>query len=386
MNNSSSSKEKVGIIRRPLDKYLLGVILALVAFGLVALFSASLVTAHSSTGDAYYYIKKQFLALFIGLALLFLFSKIDYHFFKKYSLWFLLGSLVLLILVFVPGLRGEHGTSYSWIIVFGKSFQPAEAVKLFLIFYLAAWVEIRKDDLKQFSAGLLPFLVVLAFIGGLLLMQPDLGTFILVFLIALSIYFVAEGNMKQILILSLILVMGLVYLLNQAERPESSGIIKDYQLNRIRCLQNPDFDRDSCYQVNQSLIAIGSGGIFGRGLGDSRQKFNYLPEVWSDSIFPVIAEEIGFIGSVLLIFVYFFIFYKGIIIAKRAPDMYGRALAVGISVWIFFQAFLNIGGMINLIPMTGVPLPFVSAGGTSLLILLASCGVLLNISKQGVQK
>lgn len=385
-NNSSSSKDVVGVIKRPIDKYLLGVILVLVAFGLVALFSASLVTAHSSTGDAYYYIKKQFLALFIGLFFLFLLSKIDYHFFKKYSLAFLIFSFFLLILVFIPGLRGEYGTSYSWIVIFGKSFQPAEAVKLFLIFYLAGWVEIRKDDLKKFSAGLMPFLVVLAFIGILLLKQPDLGTFILVFIIALSIYFIAEGNMKQILILSLILIMGLVYLFYQAERPESSGIIKDYQLNRIRCLQNPDFDRDFCYQVNQSLIAIGSGGIFGRGLGDSRQKFNYLPEVWSDSIFPVIAEEVGFIGSILLIFIYFFIFYKGIIIAKRAPDMYGRALAVGISVWIFFQAFLNIGGMINLIPMTGVPLPFVSSGGTSLLFLLASCGILLNISKQGIQK
>lgn len=179
--------------------------------------------------------------------------------------------------------------------------------------------------------------------------------------------------------------MGVVYLFYQAESPESSGLIKDYQLNRIRCLQNPDFDRDSCYQINQSLIAIGSGGIFGRGLGNSRQKFNYLPEVWADSIFPVIAEEIGFVGAVLLILIYLFIFYKGMIIAKGAPDMYGRSLAVGISVWIFFQAFLNIGGMINLIPMTGVPLPFVSAGGTSLLFLLTSCGILLNISKQRVR-
>lgn len=385
-SNSNSNKEKVSVIRRPLDKYLLGAILFLTAFGLVALFSASLITAHSSTGDAYHYIKKQFLALFLGLFFLFLLAKIDYHLFKKYSFLFLLGSFILLILVFIPGLRGEHGTSYSWIVVFGKSFQPAEAVKLFLIFYLSAWVEIRKDDLKKFSTGLLPFLLVLAFIGALLLKQPDLGTFILVFIVALSIYFVAEGNMKQLIVLFLILVMGFVYLFYQSEKPESSGIVRDYQLNRIKCLQDPDFDRDSCYQINQSLIAVGSGGIFGRGLGNSRQKFNYLPEVWSDSIFPAIAEEIGFIGSVLLIFVYFFIFYKGIIIAKRAPDMYGRALAVGISVWIFFQAFLNVGGMINLIPMTGVPLPFVSAGGTSLLILLASCGVLLNISKQGVQK
>lgn len=386
VNNPDSSKEKNGVLRRPLDKYLLGVVLFLVVFGLVALFSASLVTAHSNTGDAYFYIKKQLVALFLGLGFLFLFSKIDYHFFKKYSLFFLISSFVLLILVFIPGIAAQHGTAHSWIIIFGQSFQVSEAVKLFLIFYLAAWVESRKDDLKQFSTGLLPFLVVLFAIAILLLSQPDLGTFIIVFIIALSIYFIAEGNMKQLIILALILIMGIAYLFYQAESPNSSGLIKDYQLNRIRCLQNPDFDKDSCYQINQSLIAIGSGGIFGRGLGNSRQKFNYLPEVWADSIFPVVAEELGFVGSVILIFIYFFILYKGMIIAKRAPDMYGRAMAVGISILIFSQAFLNIGGMINLIPMTGVPLPFVSAGGTSLMVLLASCGVLLNISKQGETK
>jgi len=167
--------------------------------------------------------------------------------------------------------------------------------------------------------------------------------------------------------------------------PEASGFFRSYQLDRFRCLNNPNYDRDACYQVNQSLIAVGSGGLWGRGFSNSVQKFNYLPEVWADSIFPIIAEEIGFIGSVVLILAYVFLLYQGLMIAKRAPDVYGRSLAVGISAWIFFQVFLNIAGMINLVPMTGVPLPFISAGGSSLWFLLASIGILLNIDRQSLK-
>lgn len=366
-----------------IDKFLLGTVIVLLIFGLVFLFSASLVTAHSSKGDAYFYVKKQILALVLGLIFLFILSRFDYTRFKKFSLFFLIISFVSLVLVFIPGIRAEHGTSRSWIIVFNHSFQVAEALKLFLILYLAAWVEIRKDDLKKFSTGLLPFLLVISLIGILLLLQPDFGTFLLVFIIAMSIYYVAGGNMKQLVVLFIILSIAFSFFYSRAQRSDNSGLVRSYQINRIKCLQDPDFDKDSCYQVNQSLIAVGSGGLLGRGLGNSRQKFNYLPEVWADSIFPVIAEEIGFLGASLLILVYFYIFVKGIMIAKRAPDMYGRALATGISVWLFFQAFLNISGMINLIPMTGVPLPFVSAGGTSLMILLIAFGILLNIDAQG---
>ncbi len=368
------------------DRFLLGTVIVLLIFGLVVLFSASLVTAQSSQGDAYFYVKKQILALVLGIAFLFILSRVDYTRFKKFSVFFLVASFASLILVFIPGIRAEHGTSRSWIIIFGHSFQVAEALKLFLILYLSAWVEIRKDDLKKFSTGLLPFLTVISIIGLLLLLQPDFGTFLLIFIIAMSIYYVAGGNMKQLVILFVVLSLAFSYFYSQAQNSDGQGLVHSYQINRIKCLQDPDFDQNSCYQVNQSLIAVGSGGLFGRGLGNSRQKFNYLPEVWSDSIFPVIAEEIGFIGSLLLVLVYFYILYKGIMIAKRAPDMYGRALAVGISVWIFLQAFLNISGMINLAPMTGVPLPFVSAGGTSLLFLLIAFGILLNIGSQGQRK
>ncbi len=368
------------------DKYLLSIIPVLIVFGLIMLFSASLATSQSNFGDPYHYIKGQLFGLFIGLIFFFFSFRIDYHIFKKYSFLFLIASLILLILVFIPGLRNEYGTSYSWIIIFGKSLQVSEFVKLFFLFYLAAWLESKKDDLKKFSNGILPFLVVLMIVGAFILKQPDLGTFLIICFVSLMVYLVAGGNISHLFILFLIMIIGVLFIFNSMNSDSDKGLIKQYQINRVRCLQNPDFDKDICYQVNQSMIAVGSGGLWGRGLGESRQKFNYLPEVWSDSIFPIIAEEIGFVGSTILILIYLSIFIKGMMIAGKAPDLFGQSLAVGISVWIFFQAFLNIAGMINLVPMTGVPLPFISAGGTSLSVLLAAFGVLLNVSKQAVNK
>lgn len=368
------------------DKYLLSIIPILIVFGLIMLFSASLATSQSNFGDPYHYIKGQLFGLFIGLIFFFFSFRIDYHIFKKYSFLFLIASLILLILVFIPGLRNEYGTSYSWIIIFGKSLQVSEFVKLFFLFYLAAWLESKKDDLKKFSNGILPFLVVLMIVGAFILKQPDLGTFLIICFVSLMVYLVAGGNISHLFILFLIMIIGVLFIFNSMNSDSDKGLIKQYQINRVRCLQNPDFDKDICYQVNQSMIAVGSGGLWGRGLGESRQKFNYLPEVWSDSIFPIIAEEIGFVGSTILILIYLSIFIKGMMIAGKAPDLFGQSLAVGISVWIFFQAFLNIAGMINLVPMTGVPLPFISAGGTSLSVLLAAFGVLLNVSKQAVNK
>lgn len=368
-----------------LNKALIITVLILLLAGLIFLFSASLLKSFSEQGNAYYYIKKQLLGLTLGLLSLIILSRINYRFFKKFSLSFLIISILFLIAVFIPGIGAQYGTSHSWLNIFGMSFQVAELVKLFFIFYLAAWVESRQDDLKNFSTGLLPFLLVVSLLGFLFIIQPDFGGFFLVFLIALSIYFVAGGNVRQLLVLFLIFVFIALLFWPRINDPEASGFFRSYQLDRFRCLNNPNYDRDACYQVNQSLIAVGSGGLWGRGFSNSVQKFNYLPEVWADSIFPIIAEEIGFIGSVVLILAYVFLLYQGLMIAKRAPDVYGRSLAVGISAWIFFQVFLNIAGMINLVPMTGVPLPFISAGGSSLWFLLASIGILLNIDRQSLK-
>ena len=204
--------------------------------------------------------------------------------------------------------------------------------------------------------------------------QPDLGTLFIIIFMSAVVFFVGGGKMVHILVAGLLAVCALALFLK---------FNSSYQSDRFKCLENPNFSaQDKCYQINQSLIAVGSGGWFGRGIGQSRQKFMYLPEVWGDSIFPIISEELGFVFSTLLILLFLFIFYRGLLVARDAPDICGRALATGIVAWFAVQTFLNIGGMINLIPMTGVPLPFISAGGSAMLSAMIGAAILVNISRQ----
>jgi cell division protein FtsW len=189
----------------------------------------------------------------------------------------------------------------------------------------------------------------------------------------MAVYFVGGGRIYHIIVMILIGIIGLFLMVQ----------VKDYQADRFKCFLDPSFSRqDKCYQINQSLIAVGSGGFFGRGLGESRQKYMYIPEIQGDSIFAIIAEESGFIFSSILIILYVYVFYRGYLISKYAPDIFGRILAIGIVSWIVIQAFFNIGGMINVVPMTGVPLPLVSYGGSAITAALAAVGILVNISKQ----
>src|SRR3989339_603377 len=267
------------------DKKLIVVIFTILTFGLISLSSASSVIAYDKFGDPYYYFKHQLFGLALGLIAFAIFSRIDYHIWKEYAFGFLFFSIVLLLLVFIPGLSAHYGKARSWINVFGYSVQPSEFVKLSFLLYLAAWLEARKKDLGEIEKGIGPFIV-------------------------------------------------------------------------------------------------GSGGVLGRGLGASRQKYMYLPEVSGDSIFAIIAEETGFVVSVIFIILFLYLFYCGYKIAKNAPDDFGRILAIGISSWIVMQALINIGGIINAMPMTGVPLPLVSYGGSAILAALTACGILVNISRQ----
>jgi len=222
--------------------------------------------------------------------------------------------------------------------------------------------------------GTFPFIVTLGVIAGLMLLQPDLGSLLIIASSAIVVFFVGGGKFKHIMIAGLLAVLVLFLVMS---------LKSSYQSDRFKCYQNPSYDtQDECYQINQSLIAIGSGGWFGRGLGQSRQKFMYLPEVWGDSIFPIIAEEIGFVFGTALLLLLLFLFYRIIYVAKTAPDSYGTSLAVGVVAWLAIQSFLNIGGQLNLIPMTGVPLPFISAGGSSAISSLIALGIIINISKQ----
>lgn len=355
------------------DKILMIAIGAILVFGLVSLSSATAVVAYSKFGDAYSYFNKQIFGIGLGIIAFLFFSRVDYHLWRKYAFWFLIGSIFLLLLVFIPGLSATYGKARSWINIFGYSLQPSEFVKLSFLLYLAAWLESRKKNLSEVSQSIGPFIAVLGAIAFLMLLQPDLGTLLIVAATSLIVYFIGGGKIKHLAVICIIGLLGIATIVH----------FKEYQQNRFRCLLDPNYDSaDVCYQINQSLIAVGSGGIFGRGLGGSRQKYMYLPEVSGDSIFAIIAEETGLVVCLLLLGAYFTIFYRGYLISKNAPDDFGKILAIGIVSWITIQAVINIGGIINLMPMTGVPLPMVSYGGSAILAALSACGILVNISKQ----
>ena len=355
------------------DKVLMFLVSGILLFGLISLSSASAVVAYNKFGDAYYYFRHQLVGLSMGLVAFLIFAKIDYRIWQKYAFGFLIFSIALLLLVFIPGLSATYGKARSWINIFGFSLQPAEFVKLSFLLYLSAWLVVRKKDLHEVELGVGPFIIILGIISGLMILQPDIGTLSIVALTSLLVYYVGGGHYKHIFFM---IIAGLFLLVIMLQ-------FNPYQMDRIRCMVDPSYDTAKvCYQVNQSLIAVGTGGVWGRGLGESRQKYLYLPEVTGDSIFAIISEEIGLVFSCLLIIAYSGFFYRGYMIARKAPDDFGRNLAIGIVSWISLQAFINIGGIINLIPMTGVPLPFISSGGSSILASLAAVGMLVNIRKQ----
>lgn len=360
---------------KPPDKIFLLLIGVLTVFGLVVLSSASAPLAYTRFGSMFYYLKHQiFYGLIPGLILFFILSRVDYHYFRTRAFSLLLVSIGLLLLVFVPGLSASWGTSRSWINIGSFSLQPAEIVKLTFLFYLAAWLEERgKVGIGKVHTGLMPFLTVLGVIGGLLMLQPDMGTMSIIAGTALIIYFVAGA---PILYLSgmFAAASGLLILLIKTS---------PYRAARLLTFLHPELDPKGIgYQINQAFLAIGSGGLFGVGLGHSRQKMLYLPEVTNDSIFAVMAEELGFIFVAGYFIFLIALFFRGLKIAKASPDPFGRLLAAGIVSWFFVQTVVNVGSMLGLLPLTGVTLPFVSYGGTSLAVSLAAVGVVANISSQ----
>ena len=355
------------------DKNLIVTVGIIIVFGIIMLSSATSAVAYAKYQDSYYFVKHQLFGLGLGLAAFWFFARVDYHRWRKYAVWFLFFSIFLLLLVFVPGLSANYGKARSWIEIFGFSLQPSEFVKISFLLYLAAWLESREKKLHDFSQGIGPFLVVLGAVGFLMILQPDVGTLAIITATSLIVYFVGGGKVRHILAIILVGIVGLMSLIQ----------VMPYQANRFKCFFDPEYSaQDVCYQVNQSLIAVGSGGILGRGLGASRQKFMYLPEVQGDAIFSIIGEETGLIFSSILVILFIYLFYRGYLISKYAPDNFGRILSIGIVTWLVMQAMINIGGMINLIPMTGVPLPFISYGGSAMLAAMAAIGILVNISKQ----
>lgn len=349
-----------------LDLPLLICILILIIFGLIMIYDSSVVQAFHDFGDSYYYIKRQLVWVGLGIGSALFFYQFDYKRFRVYALPLTLLSFLLLIAVFIPGLGVSVGGAYRWLKLGPITIQPVEIMKLTGVIFLAAVFEKR--------VRLLPFLILIipvTFVTAVL--QKDLGTTIVFVVTSILIYFASGAPFWHFLVSLPFAAITLIALI----------FTSSYRSKRILAFLDPFSDvQGYTYHISQVLIALGSGGLFGLGLGHSRQKFEYIPEVSTDSIFAIVGEELGFIGSFLLISCFLFLIMRGIKIAQNCSDNFGRILALGLTSWLGIQIAINLSAMTALLPVTGVPLPFISYGGSALVANLTAVGILLNISKQ----
>lgn len=367
MNNFQSRKNK--------PDYLLALaIFGLTMFGLIAIFSVSKYYSMQITNNATdkFFLTRQAIWVAVGLVFWFIFQAIDYRFWQKQSKYMLWITIGLLLLPLFFGIK-DGGSGARWINVGFSNFQPSELAKLTFIFYLAGWLG-NKKSISELNKTSIPFFVVVGIIAIIMLLQKDLGTLAIFVGIAGVIF-----SMTGASLITLFVGGGLAsFILWLAVK------IEPYRLSRLTTFLNPNSDlQGSGYHIRNALIAIGSGGLFGLGFGQSKQKYLYLPEAHTDSIFAIIAEELGFLRTSVVVLAICFIAWRGYLVAKRAPDSFASLTAIGITTWFIWQSFINIAAMLSMVPLTGVPLPFVSYGGSSLVILLMASGVLINISKYG---
>lgn len=354
------------------DKIFFGLSATLVVVGLFVFLSASF-SAFGNFDKWKGIVFGQLVLGLVGGSVLFLIMlRIPVEILKKYSMWIYGFGLILLILVFVPHVGFSHGGARRWLALGPLSFQPVEFMKYATVVYMAAWIASAKNKIQTIAGGFIPFCIIIGIVGILLLAQPDTDSFLIILLACLTMYFVSGAKWRDIGIMvavGMIAGVGLV-----AMRP--------YLLDRIKVFIDPTHDAlGSSYQVQQQLIAIGSGGVGGRGFGQSIQKFKYLPEPLGDSVFAVVGEEFGFIGSVVIVIIYLLFFLRGMMIALRTKDSFGKLLVLGIVCLTVFQSFLNIASAIAVFPLGGLPLIFISHGGTALAFALASIGLVLNVSR-----
>ena len=356
-----------------MDKTLLLIVALLLMFGLLCLFSATYYKAVAK-GDALMEVKRQLFGIALGAALMFVTSRIHYPFWRdpRVVVGALIASFVLLVLVVIPGIGVYLNGSRRWLNIAGLSFQPSEAAKIASVLYLASTLSYRADQIHRFWRGIVPLLVVPALMFLLILEQPNLSTAGSIMIVALLMLLLAGAKWRHLGLLSVAgLIVGGVY-----------AWIEPYRRERLLSFRDPFAQMsDEGYQLAQSLIAIGSGGLFGRGLGQGRQKFSYLPYPESDFIFAIVGEDFGLMGCLLVVTLFVAFAFAGMRIAVNAPDRYGCLLASGLTAMIAVQAFLNIGVVVGVLPTTGLPLPFFSAGGTSITLLMAAVGIVLNVSR-----
>lgn len=358
---------------KKVDKPFLILTFVLVVFGFFIFSSASLGLLARGSEKFYAVTFNQIVfGLIGGTIAAIITSRINYQNWRKYAFYIFLLSFFTMLLVFVPGIGRFHGGARRWIDIGSISFQPAELYKIGFVMYLSAWLASVKNKASTFKYGTMPFVALIVVTAGLVLMQPDTDTFMVIATAGLAIFITAGGRWKDMIIMGLIGAVALTGLI--FSRP--------YLMSRIQTFINPAADpTGSGYQVQQSLIAIGSGGMFGRGFGQSVQKFNFLPEPIGDSIYAVAGEEFGFVGSVSIIILYLLFCFRGFRIAIKAPDLFGSFLVVGLITLIGIQSFLNMAAMLAIIPLSGTPLLFISHGGTALFFALASTGIVLNVSR-----
>jgi cell division protein FtsW len=337
--------------------------------GLLMITSSSYIWAEYKFSDPFKFFKSQFVFFIISIVIMIFVSKIDYEIYFKKSKQLFLISLLLLILVLIPGIGTVRNGSRSWFGIGSFGVQPSEFMKLSMIIFLSKYLSLNGKKVKK---NCIPALLIILLIFALIMLQPDFGTGIVIVMIGISLLYIAGVNMKIFFKLGILGIIGIIILI----------IIAPYRLKRIISFLNPWSDPlGSGFQIIMSLYAIGPGGLFGYGLGNSRQKHFYLPEPQTDFIFSIILEELGFLGCVLVIGLFLLIIISGLIISKRCNDLFSKYVSFAITFWIAFQSILNLCVVVGLIPVTGVTLPFLSYGGSSLLTFYIGIGIILNIAK-----
>jgi cell division protein FtsW len=354
------------------DYAILATTIALVVIGVIFVYSSSFAIALYHYDNINYFFYRQIMAAALGLGALIFFMSIDYHRLRVFSPIIMLGAVVSLAMVLFIG--GDAYGARRWISVGPLPFQPSEFAKLALIIYISAWLASYRRDLTSFAAGFAPFIFAVGVVAALILMEPDTGTAAILVATTVALFFLAGGSVVHVMTLGATgIVAGALLILADG-----------YRVDRLVAFTSAEADPGGIgFQTLQLLIALGSGGIQGLGLGVSRQKFFYIPGAHTDGIFAIIGEEAGFIGAMVVIGLFAYLIYRGFRVAMRAHDEFGTYLAMGVVCWIAFQALVNIGGITRSIPLTGIPLPFVSYGGSSLIMVMAGVGVLLSVSRYG---
>ncbi|MDD4803934.1 MAG: putative peptidoglycan glycosyltransferase FtsW [Candidatus Paceibacterota bacterium] len=358
---------------KEIDKIFLFIILILLGIGFSVFISASMgILVKDSALFSSVTFKQAFFGIILGLIACFVMSKINYKIYKKYALYIFILSLVAMSLVFIPGIGTTLNGAKRWIFIFGMSFQPVALLNIGFIIYWSAWLSFAKEKIGTIKYGLIPLVILLGISGLFLLIQPDTDSFLVICATGAVMYLVAGGKVRYIFLLSMI---GIVCLAGLA-------FTRPYIMSRIKTYIHPTSDiLGAGWQASQSQIAVGSGQIFGRGFGQSIQKFKFLPESISDSIFAVLGEEMGFIGCVFVVCLFLFFIFRGFKISIRSPDLFGGLLVLGIVILIAIQSFINIASALGIIPISGIPLAFFSQGGTSMFMMLVQLGIVLNVSK-----